>query len=214
MTDIGLLTLAGALKRKEYLSGRYADALAWLYIGSCTLKRYHDEGHEEDWALVDYTLTHAEYQIEQALFGIMHNFPSRLMAFSMRWVCLPWGQRYRDVSDRQKDAVINQVMDDDSSLFDRLSSDVFIPDSSKPGLGRLEDAFAKSIHARDVRQKLKALVKEGSLKKDNWLALADKARQKGFIDESEYTRLEAAETAADDVIQVDRFAHEVFLERR
>ncbi len=214
MTDIGLLTLAGALKRKEYLSGRYADALAWLYIGSCTLKRYHDEGHEEDWALVDYTLTHAEYQIEQALFGIMHNFPSRLMAFSMRWVCLPWGQRYRDVSDRQKDAVINQVMDDDSSLFDRLSSDVFIPDSSKPGLGKLEDAFAKSIHARDVRQKLKALVKEGSLKKDNWLALADKARQKGFIDESEYTRLEAAETAADDVIQVDRFAHEVFLERR
>ena len=214
MTDIGLLTLAGTLKRKEYLSGRYADALAWLYIGSCTLKRYQDEGHEEDWPLVDYTLTHAEYQIEQALFGIVQNFPSRLMAFSMRFVCLPWGHRFRDVSDRQKDAVIRRVMDQEGTLFDRLTTDVFVPDGSKPGLGKLEDAYAKSILAVEVRGKLKQLVKEGSLKKDIWLNLARSAKAQGLIDDAEYSLVEAAETAIDDVVQVDRFEHEAFLQRR
>ncbi len=185
-----------------------------MYIGSCTLKRYQDEGHEEDWPLVDYTLTHAEFQIEQALFGIMHNFPNRLMAFSIRCACLPWGQRYRDVSDRQKNAVINQVMNTDNSLFNRLTDEVFVPDSSKPGLGKLESAFIKSSQVRELRNKLKALVKEGSLKKDNWLALAEQARNKGFIDENEYARIEAAEMAADDVIQVDKFAHEIYVQRR
>lgn len=214
MTDIGLLTLAGALKRKEYLSGRYADALGWLYIGSCTLKRYQDEGHEEDWALVDYTLTHAEYQIEQALFGIMHNFPSRLMAWSIRLVCFPWGQRFRDVSDHQKDAVIKQVMNVDNTLFGRLTSDVFIPEAGSSGLGKLEAAYALSLEALAARRKLKRLQKNKELKKDTWLNMATAALQQGLIEEEDYKLISAAEAAADDIIQVDHFDHEIYLDRK
>ncbi len=214
MTDIGLLTLAGALKRKEYLSGRYADALGWLYIGSCTLKRFQDEGHKEDWALVDYTLTHAEYQIEQALFGIMHNFPNPLMAWSIRIVCLPWGQRFRDVSDRQKDAVINQVMSTEHNLFARLTSDVFIPDNHTAGLGKLEAAYALSLHALPARSKLKRLQKSKEIKKDTWLNMANAALQQGLIEEEDFKHISAAEAAADDIIQVDFFEHDNYLGRK
>src|SRR5271166_3345620 len=45
--DFALLTLGGALKRKEMISGRFADILCELYLLSAVLKRWHDEGRQE-----------------------------------------------------------------------------------------------------------------------------------------------------------------------
>src|SRR5262249_36139458 len=42
--DMALLTLGGALKRKEMLSARFGDILAELYLLSAVLKRWEDEG--------------------------------------------------------------------------------------------------------------------------------------------------------------------------
>src|SRR5262249_40139361 len=46
--DISMLVLGGALKRKERISARLGDALAMLYLVSATLKRFEDEGRQED----------------------------------------------------------------------------------------------------------------------------------------------------------------------
>ena len=43
VSDTAMGTLGGSLKRREKLSGRLADALAYLYLASAALKRYHDE---------------------------------------------------------------------------------------------------------------------------------------------------------------------------
>jgi len=39
VSDTTMATLGGALKRREKISGRLADALAWMYFGSAALKR-------------------------------------------------------------------------------------------------------------------------------------------------------------------------------
>src|SRR5262249_27976342 len=44
VSDMALLTLGGALKRKEMLSARLGDILSELYLLSAALKRYEDEG--------------------------------------------------------------------------------------------------------------------------------------------------------------------------
>jgi acyl-CoA dehydrogenase len=44
LTDLALLTLGGSLKRREKLSGRFADLLAWQYLAVATLRRYEAEG--------------------------------------------------------------------------------------------------------------------------------------------------------------------------
>ena len=44
ITDAALATLGGGLKRRETISGRLADALAWMYLASAAIKRFHDEG--------------------------------------------------------------------------------------------------------------------------------------------------------------------------
>ena len=41
------MTLGARLKRREKISGRLADALAWLYLGSAALKRFHDDGEPD-----------------------------------------------------------------------------------------------------------------------------------------------------------------------
>ena len=51
---MALLTLGGALKRKEMLSARFGDILSELYLSSAALKRWNDEGRlDDDLPLVD-----------------------------------------------------------------------------------------------------------------------------------------------------------------
>ena len=100
VSDVSLATLGASLKRREKISGRLADALAWLYLGSATLKRFHDDG-EPDWALpfVRFTGAHALYEIQEALQGVLDNLPSRLAALAVRPLVFPLGPRYRPTSD-------------------------------------------------------------------------------------------------------------------
>ena len=43
-SDVAMATLGGTLKRREKITGRLADAFAWLYLGSAALKRFHGDG--------------------------------------------------------------------------------------------------------------------------------------------------------------------------
>src|SRR5215470_17502765 len=55
--DMALLTLGGALKRKELISGRFADILSELYLLSTVLKRWQDEGRQDaDFPLVEFAM--------------------------------------------------------------------------------------------------------------------------------------------------------------
>jgi acyl-CoA dehydrogenase len=59
MSDLVLLILGGKLKRKERMSGQFADALSNMFLASCALKRYVNEGCRKDdlpllrWAMDD-----------------------------------------------------------------------------------------------------------------------------------------------------------------
>src|SRR4029077_15262580 len=42
--DVAMFVLGGTLKRRERLSARLGDILSNLYLASCALKRYEDDG--------------------------------------------------------------------------------------------------------------------------------------------------------------------------
>ena len=46
-SDVCMLLLGGKLKRKEKLSGRLGDVLAWMYLASSALKQFEDDGRRE-----------------------------------------------------------------------------------------------------------------------------------------------------------------------
>src|SRR5690606_34130035 len=75
MADIAMGTLGGALKMREKLTGRYADALCWMYIATCALRRYEAEGYRKDHRDVfEYSMAVAFKKIQEAFDGIFENF--------------------------------------------------------------------------------------------------------------------------------------------
>ena len=57
VSDISMMLLGGALKRKERLSARLGDVLSNLYLGCAVLKYYRDNGsNDEDLPYVDWNL--------------------------------------------------------------------------------------------------------------------------------------------------------------
>src|SRR5690606_25108344 len=48
VADSAMLTMGGALKRKEKISARLGDMLSAMYLASCALKHFHDQGEPDD----------------------------------------------------------------------------------------------------------------------------------------------------------------------
>lgn len=212
--DLALLTLGGALKRKEYLSGRFADALAWMYIASMVLKKAHDEKRKQDDPIVDWLVTHAMYEAQEALYGVIQNLPNRAAAFKIRLLCFPFGRIFKKPSDKQMDAVMRACLDPKTGLHDHLTPNLFVPDENTPGLGKLDATYKKVIEAAPARAKLTNLVRKRKVKKDIVENMAAEALAGGLITQQEHDVLKEAEIFKDDVVQVNHFTKDDYLKRK
>jgi acyl-CoA dehydrogenase len=214
VSDFAMATLGGALKRKETLSGRLADALAWMYIGSAVLKRYMDDGQPKgDWAYVRWASAHASFQIEGALRGVLDNLPSRPAAWVLGGLIFPLGANRRPPSDRLAAAVARSLLTD-AEARDRLTAGIYMPDPEEPGLGRLEAAYRKVLAAAPAERKIRDAARAGRLKAAEGCALFDDAARQNIITDGERKALCEAYHARQDVIQVDAFGADAFLELR
>src|SRR4029079_10681582 len=99
--DMALLTLGGALKRKEMLSARFGDILSELYLLSAALKRWQDEGRQkEDFAALEYCMATGFRTIENRLAEILATLPNRFIAVILKIVVQPFGARVLGPPDR------------------------------------------------------------------------------------------------------------------
>ncbi len=205
IADIALGTLGGALKRKEYLSGRLSDAFAWMFIASAALKDFHDKGRpENEIALLDWTCCHALKEVETALVGVLDNLPNRFAAFFACVLTFPLGARRKALSDRQIDAVAVAITTD-LDVRQTLSRDIFHPDPDDPGMGALEHAFVSILKAAPARDKLELARRGGRLAKDQICNMAETAVTENILSEEEAALIFEAEKLRDAVIQVASF---------
>ena len=211
VSDVALATLGASLKRREKISGRLADALAWLYLGSAALKRFHDDG-EPDWALpfVRFACEHALREIQEALDGVLHSLPSRLAASAVRPFVFPLGPRYRPVSDATGALVARALLEEQDTRC-RLTTSMYVPPASEPGLGRLETALVEAVAAHRVETKIRDAVRTGQLDKAPGDILLEAALGAGIISREEYEQVITAEQVRDEVIQVDAFSSAEYL---
>lgn len=210
MSDVAMATLGGQLKRREKLSGRFADALAWMYLGSAALKRFHDEGQPaRDLALVSWSLELALYNIQQALKGILENLPGPV-AFAQCALVFPLGANLKPPSDALGQRVAASLLDDGEARRS-LTSDIYVPKGEDQGLGRLEGALAAVVRARAAERKVKDAQRAGRLDAQRDRAkLIAAAVAAGVLTEDERALLAEADAARDAAIQVDAFAPEVY----
>jgi acyl-CoA dehydrogenase len=210
VSDAAMVTLGGALKRRERITGRLADVLAETYLASATLKRFHDEGAREDeLPLVRFACESAFSRAEAAIDGILRNLPNRPAAWLLRLLVLPLGRREAGPDDATSGEVARAVLDD-RDVRDRLTAGIHLPPDDEPGLGRLDAALVDAQAALPVEAKLRRAVRSGRLAHAPGDALARAARAAGILDDAEVAQLRAADRARDEAIQVDSFAPDAF----
>jgi acyl-CoA dehydrogenase len=214
VSDTAMATIGGALKRREKISGRLADALAWLYLASATLKRFHDEGaraaHRD---LVQWAVHHALYRVEEALAGVLDNLPNRPVAWLVRALVFPLGLQFHPPRDALGARVARALLED-RAVREDLTPDIYLPPAGEPGLGELEAALDLAVEALPLETKLRDLVRAGRLDHAPARELDDLALASELITRAEFERLNEARAARDAVVQVDEFEAETYRQMR
>ncbi len=204
-SEAAMLTLGGDLKRKERLTGRLADALAWLYLGSATVKRFVDGGRREDEVdLARWGVEHALFEIQTALRGVLDNLPARAVGRVLAGLLFPVGTRVSPPGDRLEARIARAILDG-GELRERLASGLYLPAEPEPGLGFLEHALAQVVRAAGPRKKLREAVRRGDLPRRDELELLEPAVAQGILTEGEAEEIRAAAAARDAAVQVDEF---------
>jgi acyl-CoA dehydrogenase len=210
VADAALAILGGSLKRRETISGRLADALAWLYLGSAALKRFHDEGlPERDRAVFEWSCAHALWNVQEALIGVLDNLPGRVVPGLLRAIAFPLGRPMCPPSDRLGAAVAQGLLDG-GPLWQHLTSDIYVPKATDHALGRLEEALRRETAAAGARQKLREALRSGALDREPRDCQATRAHAAGLIDAKEKAAHDAAEAATGAAIGVDAFDAETY----
>ena len=195
--DMALLTLGGALKRKEMISARFGDVLSELYLLSAALKRWQDEGQQrDDLPLLAYCMASGFRTIENRLAEILGNLPNRFVAAMLKFVVQPFGARVLGPADQVVQQCA-QIVLEPSAARDRLTPDLsHVEDDG--GRARLEQAFLLVTAAENAAKQMRAAHLH------DW----NEAVKRGVITQSEADKLAAAHDAVARVIEVDDFAPE------
>ncbi len=210
LSDYALLTLGGNLKRKERLSGRFADILANMYLCSATLKHFEDQGEPEaDLPLLHYACQQTMHDAQQAMLAVFYNLPFRPIAKTLRALMFPFGKPYAPPSDKLIHDVARLALSP-SSTRDRLTEGAYLSDDPADPAGRIEYAFQQSILAEDVEKKLKKLFKQGKLKGRTHTERITEAMQHSLITKEQGEQLHTSWLAMRDAIRVDSFTAEEF----
>jgi acyl-CoA dehydrogenase len=206
LADFSMVVLGSKLKRKEKLSARLGDMLSYLYMTSAVLKRFYEDGEPEmDLAIVEWSCQYLLHRCEEAMHGVIINFPVRWARLALHMILKPLGmQRYKpDDSLGRKLARILTTPNEARSRLTRLAY-------SEPGehcpIGRMEVAFHKICAVEDLEKKLLSAVKEHHLKSLTFNESIEKALKLDLLTAAEARQLEEAETARQEVIKVDDFA--------
>jgi acyl-CoA dehydrogenase len=206
VTDAALATLGGSVKRREKISGRLADVLAWMYLASAAMKRFHDAGlPADDLPLLRWSGDLALWKVQEALVGVLSNLPNRVVGTALHILIFPFGARLKPPHDVLGSEVARGMLDD-GDMRRRLTRDIFIPTGAEDGLARLETALDLTMAARDASKKVSTAVARGTLDRQPIDTLTERAIELGVINEEEAKRIHRATKAQDATIQVDFFS--------
>ena len=208
VADFALLTLGGSLKRKERLSGRFADVLSNLYLCSCVLKHYQDQrSPEDDLPLLHWACQQTLYRAQQSLLAIFHTLPTRTLAYLLRAVLFPGGKPYSPPADHLVHQTAALLLKN-SPARNRLTLGIYINHKPNDVTGRIEVAFQAVLAAMPVEVKIHTAQKQKQLPKGAILDVLDAALSKAIISKKEAELIVDAEKARFAAISVDDFSPE------
>jgi acyl-CoA dehydrogenase len=205
LADFCMLFLGGELKRKEKISARLGDILSLLYLSSCALKRYEDEGRPaEDAPLLHWSVQDALYRARLAMDGLIANFPNKLLASLLWRLVYPAGRPFQHPSDKLGHKVA-QLLIAPGAARDRLTAGMYLPKAETDPIGCLEAALLATMAAEPIEAKIRSADKKGAISGNTPEELVRAALAARVITPQEREQLQRTARLRDEVIRVDDF---------
>jgi acyl-CoA dehydrogenase len=154
LSDIAMLALGADLKRKERISARLGDVLSHLYLASACLKRFNDEGRQQDdLPLLQWAVEDSLFTIQQAIDELLNNFPNKWLSRGLRSIIFPFGTWLTKPSDHL-DHQIATLLQKPSNARSRLGKDQYLARNDKNVFGLLEQTLENIIACEPVFTKV------------------------------------------------------------
>ena len=215
MADAAMGLYGGNLKRREALTGRFADVFSWMYLGNCVLKRFESEGRRpEDLPFLRWSMDYTLHEIQKGFDGIFANFDAPWIGWLYRGP-VAWWSRINPIGTYPKDsdgAELALALQLPGAQRDRITPTIFQPDMEGHPLLELEKAFELCHQADAIAAKIKKAIKAKKLPREKPMQVAEQARDQSIISQIEYDLLIQAEAAREDRIQVDSFTLEEYMQ--
>ncbi len=204
-SDAALLLLGGELKRREKLSARLGDVLSQMYLASAALKRFEDEGRQAaDLPLLAWSVEDALYRGQQALAGVLANFPSPLLGRLVGLLVFPLGRPFSPPSDRLGHKVAGLLISP-GAVRDRLTAGIFLPRNPEEPVAALELAMESAVRCEAIEAKLRRAVREATIPGGTPDELKEAGLRAGVITQAEAEALERHKALRRKVVMVDDF---------
>lgn len=222
--DVAMGVYGGRLKFKESLTGRFADILNNMYLITCALRRFEEEGRKKSHRpFLDYAVAYCFSNIQKSFEELFAHIQLPFGGWLMRGPLL-WWTRLNAFALPPSDETrhkIAQALQVPGQLRDDLTCyGLFIPhagsseeEAPEEALARIDHAFVASYQAKKVLQKIRSAIKAGKLPKNKPERSIKVALEQGVISAEESQSLERVEQLRAEVIKVNAFTLEQYLKR-
>ena len=216
LADIAMGSLGGKLKFKESLGGRFADILAYMYIGTAVLRRFEAEGAKrEDLPLVHFSMCFIFGQIQRAFDGIFANLQVPGLTWFFAGPLRSWSAINSlggEVSDVHVKKIAEMILENEDQR-NHLTQGMFIPKNPSEQLALLDRAVSALRKAEVIEKKLKMALKSKLIQKGSLPAMIEESLKKNVITQTEANELKEWDKIRKEAIQVDAFTEEEYLSR-
>ncbi|MEJ2257616.1 MAG: acyl-CoA dehydrogenase, partial [Woeseiaceae bacterium] len=160
-SDFAMLTLGGDLKKRELLSARLGDIVSSMYLASCVLKHFENQGRRAtDLPLVEWSVRTLMYQAQEALHAFLLNFPNRWVSWFLRFFIFPRGRTFKIPSDEITERVVG-IVTSPGEARERLSEYAYTTLEPSNPLGLLQEALELQKEHGPLEKRLRQARKEG-----------------------------------------------------
>ena len=214
LSDLSMAMIGGDLKRREEVTGRFADIISWMYLVQATLRRFEAEGRPaEDLPFLRWSADYGFAKIQSAFDGLYTNLNLPLIGWALAGPIRTWS-RIVPIGSAPSDRIGSQVamaLQVPGEQRDRITSGLYIPEDATEAAGRMERTLDLITRADEVADKIKQAIKDRRLPRQKPITLLAEAEGAGVISPEEVKLVLEAEAARDDTIEVDSFTLDDYL---
>ena len=206
LADLCIALVGHKLKFKESLSGRLGDCLSMLFLASCAIKRFEEDGEpKESFHFLQWSVQYCLHYFWDTVRHIIDNFPITWMRFGIRVILMPLGNPIAAPSDHLNHKIAKTLMNP-SAARDNLLTGSYLAPSKKNLIGQLQIVLEKIIDAEPIERRITNAIRDKVITAITVPEQIQEALMLTLIDEEEAQRLYEVHELRTQVIQVDAFS--------